>query len=107
MMKSVSKKDHKRLKEVLATAHYEKEKKEIGELWREKVMAQIRSAAPRPSNVDYFEAFGRFVWRWSPVACVLVLLLAGAAIQLDFMPEYEIAKILMEESIDYSLLEIF
>jgi len=107
MMKSISRKDHKRLKEVLADAHLEKEKMEIEEHWRERVMIHIRSKVPRPSKADYFEALGRFVWKWSPVACALVLLMAGAAIQFDFLPEYEIAKILMEEPIDMSLLEIF
>jgi len=95
-----------RVKEALAAAHFEKEKTEIEEHWQKSVMVHIRSTVHRPSNADYLEVFGRFVWKWSPVACALVLLMAGAAIQLDFLPEYEIAKILMEDPIDVSLLEL-
>jgi hypothetical protein len=98
--------DHAKLRKALNAAYYEKEKAEAGDLWQTRAMSRIRSLGSLTSKIDYFHPFERFVWRLAPVACVLILLLVVAITQLDFIFDYEMAKIFIEDPADFSLLAL-
>ena len=105
-MKFMKKKGFIKVRKALATAYYEKEKAEVGELWQLRVMRHIRSLGPLYSKPRSLEPFQRFVWRLVPVACVLVLLLGVALSQLDFVSDYELAKMFTEDPADFGLIDL-
>lgn len=105
-MKSIKKEDHIKLRKAFTAAYREKEKAEVGELWQTRVMDHIRSLSSLCPVTSYLELFERFVWRLAPIACVLVLVLGAALVKLDFVSDYEIAKMFIEDPADWSLLAI-
>ena len=99
------KKDQKKLKKTLTAAYYEKEKASVNGLWQIRVMSHVRSLGPLNTKTNYLELFEGFVWKFAPVACLLILALTIILTKLDFVSEYEIAKAFMEDSLDFSLFQ--
>ena len=106
-MKSIKKKDHNKLRKALAAAYREKEKTEVGNLWQSRVMGHIRSLGPLYPETSYFERLERVVWRLAPIACVLLFVLVTAVAKVDFVSEYEIARIFIEDPVEFSLLALY
>jgi hypothetical protein len=106
-MKFIKKEEHTKLRKALAAAYREKEKDEVGGLWQSRVMGHIRSLGPVRSHGSYLEPFERLFWRLAPLACILILVLGVAITKLDFVSDYEMSKILMEDPADFSLLTLF
>jgi hypothetical protein len=104
-MKSIKKEYHFKIKKALAAAYREKEKAAVGELWQTRVMGRIRRLGPLYPATSYLEFFERFLWRLAPVACVLILILAAIFIHMDFISEYEMAKIFFDDPADISLFQ--
>ncbi len=105
-MKSL-KNDYTKLKELLMRAYHEKEKPEIDELWQMRVMNHIRSLGPISARRKYFMLFEQSVWRLAPVACLLILVLAAFLIKLDFIPDYEMAKLFIDDPLEFIFVEWF
>jgi len=99
------KEKQKKLKKTLTAAYYEKEKATVNGLWQIKVMSGVRSLGPLNVKTNYLEFFEGFVWKFAPVACLLILALTIILTKLDFVSEYEIAKAFMEDSWDFSLFQ--
>jgi hypothetical protein len=99
------KEKQKKLKKTLTAAYYEKEKAAVNGLWQIRVMSRVRSLGPLNAKTSYLEFFESFVWKFAPVACLLILVLAIILTKLDFVSEYEIAKAFMEDSLDFSLFQ--
>lgn len=106
-MKSLKNDAHLKMRKVLAEAYREKENVEVGELWQARVMGHIRSLGPLYPVTSYLQLFEGFVWRLAPVACVLILILAAIFIHMDFISEYEMARIFFEDPVDFSLFVAF
>ena len=106
-MKSLRNDDHLKMRKVLAEAYREKENVEVGELWQARVMGHIRSLGPLYPVTRYLQLFEGFVWRLAPVACVLILILAVILIHMDFISEFEMARIFFEDPVDFSLFVPF
>jgi hypothetical protein len=104
-MKSINKEDHFKIRKVLAAAYHEKEEVLVGDLWQTRVMAHIKSLGPIYPPTSYLESFEGLLWRLAPVVCVLLLILAAFFIHMDFIPEYEMAKIFFEDPADISLFQ--
>lgn len=104
-MKSMKKEDHFKIRKVLAAAYREKENAVVGELWQNRVMGHIRSLGPLFPAKSYLEFFERFLWRLAPIAGALILILAAIFMQMDFISEYEMAKILFDDPADVSLFQ--
>ena len=98
-------KDHFKIRKALTAAYREKEKAAVGELWQTRVMGQIRSLGPLYPVTSYLEFFEQFVWRFAPIAGVLILILAAIFIHMDFISEYEMAKIFFDDPADISLFQ--
>ena len=47
------------------------------------------------------------MWRFAPVACVLILMLTLCIINLDLVPEYEMVKLFVEDPIEFSYVQMF
>jgi hypothetical protein len=105
-MKTIKHEDHVKLRKALASAYREKESAEVGDLWQVRVMEHIRNPDafyPQPSYLDLFQ---RLVWQLVPVACILVLILGIVLSQVNFTPDYEMAKMFIEDPANYSLLAL-
>ena len=105
-MKSL-KKGHRKLKELLMRAYHEKEKPEVDELWQMRVMSHIRSLGPVSSWRRYSILFEQSVWRLAPVTCLLILVLVALLIKLDFIPDYEMAKLFINDPVEFTFVQWF
>jgi len=101
----MKKDDYLRIRKVLTAAYHEREKSLVGDLWQTRVMAHIKSLGPLYPATSYLEFFERFVWRLAPVVCILLLILAVFFTHMDFISEYEMAKIFFEDPADVSLFQ--
>ena len=77
---------------------------EVSALWSVRVMGHIRSLPSIYPKTGYLENLQQLVWRLSPVAIALALMLGAAIFQLDFTSDYELAKVFAEDPLDLSLL---
>ena len=103
-MKSIKDDDWGKLQKTLSVAYNEREATEVGELWPVRVMGQIKSLPSMYPRTGYLEYLQQLVWRLSPVAVALVLLLSAALLQIDLTSDYELAKMFVEVPIELSLL---
>lgn len=105
-MKAISNQDMNKVNKVLSAAYHEKENIEVDELWSARVMDRIQSLGSQYTNMDYVGFFQQFVWKIAPVACVLVLLLGVALAQIDFVSDYELTKMFIEDPTELSLMTL-
>jgi hypothetical protein len=99
------KKDQEKLKKMLTAACFEKEKAAVNAHWQIRVMRHVRSLGPLNVKTNYLELFEGLVWKFAPVACLLILALTIILTRLDFVSDYEIAKAFMEDPLDFSLFQ--
>lgn len=102
-----SKDNHERLEKALTTAYHEKESPEVNESWQMKVMSNIRKLGPLNAKTDSLMLFEQVVWRFAPVACLLILTLTAFMINLDFIPAYEMTKISMNDPIELTFAQLW
>jgi hypothetical protein len=105
-MKSLTHEDRVKLRKALASAYRKKENAKVGDLWQVKVMEHIRNFDPFHTQPSYLDLFQRLVWQLAPVACVLVFILGMVLSQVDFMTDYVIAKIFIEDPANYTLFAL-
>jgi hypothetical protein len=103
-MKSIPKKDLAKIMRALAAAYNKRDRAEIGDMWKRRVMGHIRSLGPLYLKTGYFELFQQSLWRLTPVACLLSVVLIVAIAKMDFFSDYEIAKIFISDPKDFILL---
>ena len=96
-----------RLESVFKRAFRDKEKAKPSEHWQQNMMSHVRSLEPLNATTNYFELFEQFVWRFAPVACVLIIMLTFCIVNLDLVPEYEVVKLFVEDPIEFSYVQIF
>ena len=96
----------KKLKEALSTAYREKDTVH-GELWETRVMGHIRSLGAPASPANFSALFGWFVWRFAPVACLLIVALTVALVNLDYAPEYEITATFMTDPVEATVQQLW
>ena len=102
--------DQKELNNVISafkTAHYVKEKIHVSDVWQIGVMNLIRDKAGNDLVISFFDLFQQFVWRLAPVTCVLALLLGIALTQIDFLSEYEMVELFINDPSNLSMLSIY
>jgi len=95
---------HTRLTEALVAAYREKEKVQVDAKWQTSVMSHIRRLGPVRSGGISFDFLERYMWQYASATCLLILLLSAALIRGEFLPEYEIAQVFMEEPTRLGLL---
>jgi hypothetical protein len=105
-MKSIKHEDREKLRRALASAYFEKENADTGDLWQNKVMEHIRIIKSFYTQPSYLDRFQQLVWKLAPVAVVLALILGIMLSQVDYTRDYEIAKMFIEDPANYSLLAL-
>jgi hypothetical protein len=93
-----------KLEKALIKAHQRKETKEENELWLKAVMRHIRILGSLAQTTS-FELFGQFVWRLTPIAGILIVLLTMCILYVDFVPEYTMAKIFVDDHVQFTFLQ--
>ena len=101
------KRDQERLKSLLVRAYHEREKPDVDDLWQRRVMSHIRSLGPPGSGRGYMALFEQSVWRLAPMTGLLVLILIALLLSLDFMPDYEMAKIFIDDPVEFTVVQWF
>jgi hypothetical protein len=51
--------------------------------------------------------FEQSIWRLAPVTCLLILTLVAFLLTLDFMPDYEMARLFVNDQIRFTLVQWF
>ena len=96
-----------KLESALKRAFRDKENAKPSEPWQQNVMRHVRSVGPLNATTGYVDLFEQFVWRFAPVACVLILVLGVCIINFGLVPEYEVVKLFVEDPIEFSYVQIF
>ena len=96
-----------KITEALGAAYRENDTVHVGEFWETRVMGDIRSLGAPASPANFSALFGRFVWRFAPVASLLIVVLMVALINLDYSPEYEITTTFMANPIESTAEQIW
>ena len=102
-----SRKHEDRVKEILVGAYRAKEKIDVGDSWHARVMSHVRDLGPLDTKRNSFDLFEQYLWRLSPSACVLILILAIFLVKFQISPDFDIAKIFLEDPVQFSLLQTF
>ena len=97
----------KNLRQALAATYRQKEKGSINNAWQARVMRDIRNMDMPDVSQDIMAPLERMVWRFAPVACVLILVLAMVLLTYDFVPEYTLAEAFMDDSMSMVLVQAF
>lgn len=96
-----------RLREALAAAYERRKQPEVGDDWDEGVMRRVRMVGPVAFRPRFISLFERYIWRFAPVACVVIVILFTALVlQLDFVRDCEMASVLVEDPSNYSLFQL-
>ncbi len=96
-----------RLKKVLVSAYFEKEEEPVGNGWQQKVMADIRKIGPLNGKENFFMLFDRFVWRFIPAACALIVILTAYLFNSGFISEYDMSMLFINDPIDFAVVQLF
>jgi hypothetical protein len=94
------------LKKILLQAYHEKEKLELGDQWHTKVMDRVRKLGPLSSGPDPLMQFGQFVWRLTPVTCLLIIMSLAVLLKYDFTPGYNVLISFIPEAEEISLAQL-
>ena len=94
------------LRKILFQAYNQKEKQEVGDRWQVDVMRQIRRLGPLPSQPLPVMQFGQFVWRLTPVTCLLIIMSAAVWLQFDFALDYNLFLSFITSSEEISLAQL-
>ena len=97
----------KRLRESFKRVYRGREAATVSEFWKPRTMARIREladAAPLglPSQT---ELATRLVWRFAGIAAVAAVIVSLYAMQLDWNPELEMARLFLQDPIEFGILE--
>jgi len=95
------------LKKILREAYFEKEHAEVSEQWQLNVMRRIRNLGPIQSGPSFIMLFEQFVWRLTPVTCLLIIIGAIIFLKLGFFPDYDVLTLLINDTEELSLAQLF
>ena len=91
------------LKKILRQAYREKERLELSDQWPMNVMGRVRSIGPLEAKPDPLMQFGQFVWRLTPVTCLLIIMSAAVLLKFDFTPDYNVLISFITDAEEISL----
>ena len=94
------------LKKVLLKRYHEKEKLELDDRWHMNVMSRVRRIGPLQAKPDPLMQFGQFVWRLTPVTCLLIIMSAAVLLKFDFTPDYNVLISFITDAEEISLAQL-
>ncbi|MBN2467979.1 MAG: hypothetical protein JXD19_07490 [Deltaproteobacteria bacterium] len=96
------------LENQLISAYREKEAMTLDGEWESAVMKDVRRSrllvAVSPPGMGLFS---QWVWRFAPVAGALIVLFTFLLFHLDVISEFEMATLLMNDPVEFSLVQSF
>ena len=95
-----------RLIGVFRRVHSEKKAAVVDDRWQLEVMRRIRNLEPAEHRANSLAMFEEFIWRLSPVACVLLIALAIILVLTDFTSDNEIFSLFLNNSDEISIGDI-
>jgi hypothetical protein len=108
-MKKITREQRKRLRRTLSAAYRQRENCEFpsDRQWQTHVMRRVRSWRTPDYQSVFLMLFERLLWKFSPVALTLVLLLALVVLQTGFPSGNETARMLVEDPVDFGLYAFY
>ena len=94
------------LKKILFQAYHEKEKRVLDDQWHMNVMGRVRRLGPLQAKPDPLMQFGQFVWRLTPVTCLLIIMSAAVLLKFDFTPDYNVLISFITDAEEISLVQL-
>ena len=94
------------LKKILLQGYHEKEKLVLGDQWPMNVMGRVRRIGPLQAKPDPLMQFGQFVWRLTPVTCLLIIMSAAVLLKFDFTPDYNVLISFITDAEEISLAQL-
>ena len=79
---------------------------DLDESWEKGVMSHLRTLGRQGFQNGSEEQFQRLAWRLIPVACLMIFILGFILAQVDFFPEYEMARQFIENPTGYVVTKI-
>ena len=108
-MKTITRKQLHRLRVALSATyrHRDHEELHLKQDWPAQIMRRVRTLETPDYQSLYLMLFERLLWKFSPVALTLVLLLGLAAIQIGLNPGHETARLLAQDPVDFGLYAFY
>jgi len=79
---------------------------DVDALWQIKVMSHIRRLGSPGSERTAALFFNRYLWRLTPVVCLLIVVLSVAVMAIDFSLEYEITQFFMTDPVEFTVAQL-
>ena len=95
-----------RLIKVFRRVHSERLNTDVKDGWQRQVMRHIRNLDPAEYRSNFLTLFEEFIWRLSPVACVLLIALAIILMMTDFNSDNEIFSLFLNNFDEITLGDI-
>ena len=100
-----SKEKDERLLNILSEAYREKENRETGNEWQQKVMRGVQAARNREATPDSSVGFFQFAWRLAPATALLILALTALLIGSGLSSGYGVFEVGLDGLEELSLTE--
>ena len=90
----------RRFQKILSKAYWSKPVPETSGRFEADVMRRIRNLEMEKGLIDNWIIFQPIVWRFATAVACLAFFLSVNVFQTGFLPQYEIAEIILEEMTD-------
>jgi len=101
-MKNITNEAFAKIQKILSIAFSKEEPMEISNNLLLGVMDDIRIMKPGP-NISYPEHIQQWAWKLSPVTFAMLIFFLLMISQIDLVSNHDMAKLLLEDPIEYSL----
>ena len=94
------------LKKTLLQTYHEKEKPDLSGRWQVNVMRRVKNLGPLQSKSDPMMRFGQFVWRLTPVTCLLIIVSTVILLKFNFTPEHNLLVSLITDAEEVTISQL-
>ena len=99
--------DKRKLADLLRRAYFEKEKIEVNDRWQQNTMSAIRHLGERKFETPFSKVFEQMVWRMSPVACAMIIILLFVFLNIDIVATPDLFQLLSYEAEGPNVIVLF
>jgi hypothetical protein len=98
---------HMKLEMELKSAYRERDLIETGDLWQAETMRRIRLIGPHSVRAGYLLGLEQLLWRFAPIACVMIFICCAGLLSLDLTRGFEMARLFLDDPIEYVVAQSF
>lgn len=99
--------DFEKILKSLTAAYHAKRPRELDETWQAEVMDHIKKIGPLKTDTNGAVFSDKFMWRFVPATCILILILSFGLMIGVLEPEYEFTKIFLNDPIGYTVTQLW